>query len=296
MMSKTKPSPKAKQSPKTKHPPRGIGRIAVNLAGILSAFAIAFGGLFLVQGRLSLEQNKLLEGGGKVELPQTGTAEAAEAATVSLRDSLAEEELLQLVHDLEQREEIKPHEPLEGQLTMIQAINCGETWLEEFFLSDATLNDLPAMDYRANCYLWTPETLEADPEASPWLGCWTVSLSNQNIDASLTLSAVTGQILDASVSCLAPVSRQGSGNLLTLLEKYASSFGLEGDNILISVEDKDANEKELLCFQSIGTRGLYAAIQAGNIIFAIADTDTETPLYMERFNVHLYLSSGPKIR
>lgn len=282
-------------SPKPKHPPKGIGRTAVNLIGILSAFAIAFCGLFLVQGRLNLEQNKLLESGGVVELPQTITTEAAESAIVSLRDSLAEEELLQLVHGLEQKEELIPHEPLEGQLTMIQAINCGEAWLEEFFLSDVTSDDLTAKDYRANCYLWTPEAAGADGEASPWLGCWTVSLSNQNIDASLTLSAVSGQILEASVS-LSPVLYRGREDLLTLLEKYASSFGLEGDDILISFEDKDANEKGLLCYQSIGTRGLYAAIQTGNIIFAIAGADTETSLYMERFNVHLYLSSGPKIR
>ena len=262
--------------------------------GILSAFAIAFGGLFLVQGRLSLEQEKLLESGGVMELPQTITTETAESVVVSLWDSLAEEELLQLVHNLEQKEEIKPHEPLEGQLTMIQAINCGEAWLEEFLMSDMASNGLTAKDYRVNCYLWTPEATGADAEASPWLGCWTVSLSNPNIDASLTLSAVSGQVLDASVN-LSPVLYQGREDLLTLLEKYASSFGLEGDDILISFENKDANEKGLLCYQSIGTRGLYAAIQANNTIFAITDTDTETPLYMERFNVHLYLSSGPKI-
>lgn len=281
-------------SPKMKHPPKRIGRIAVNLMGILSAFAIAFGGLFLVQGRLRLEQDRLLGSGGLVELPQTITTETAESVTVSLCDSLAEKELMQLVHNLEQKDEIKPHEPLEGQLTMIQAINCGEAWLEEFFLSDATLNDPASRDYRANCYLWTPEDAGAGPEASPWLSCWTVSLSNQNIDASLTLSAVSGQVLDASVN-LSSVSFQGKEDLLTILEKYASSFGLEGDDILISLEDKDTHTKELLCYQSIGTRGIYAAIQAGNIIFAIADNDTETPLYMERFNVHLYLSSGPKI-
>lgn len=283
-------------SPKTKLPPKGIGRIAVNLMGILSAFAIAFGGLFLVQGRLSLEQDNLLEGSGLVELPQTVTTEAAESVAISLGDSLTENDLLQLIQNLEQKKEIKPHEPQEGQLTMIQAINCGKAWLEEFFLSDFASNNLPAREYRVNCYLWTPETAGAVPETSPWLSCWTISLSNQNIDASLTLNAVSGQILDASVNFSAPVSYQSREALLTLLDKYASSFGLDGDDVLISIEDKDANARDLLCCQSIGTCGIYAAIQAGNIIFASAGIDTETPLYMERFNVHLYLSSEPKAR
>lgn len=283
-------------TPKTKQPPKGIGKIAINLMGILSAFAIAFGGLFVVQGRLSLEQDKLLEGSGLVELPQTVTTEAAESVTISLGDSLTENDLLQLIQNLEQKKEIKPHEPQEGQLTMIQAINCGKAWLEEFFLSDLTSNNIPATEYRVNCYLWTPETAGADPEASPWLSCWTVSLSNQNIDALLTLSAVSGQILDASVSFSAPVAYQSREALMTLLDKYASSFGLEGDDVLISIEDKDANAREPLCYQSIGTCGIYAAIQAGNIIFATAGIDTETPLYMERFNVHLYLSLESKAR
>ena len=88
-----------------------IRRIAVNLMGILSAFSIAFGGLFLVQSRLSLEQEKLLQGGGLAELPQTVTTEVSESIAVSPQDSLTEEELLQLVHNLEQKEEIQPHEP-----------------------------------------------------------------------------------------------------------------------------------------------------------------------------------------
>lgn len=277
-------------------PSKGIGRIAVNLAGILSAFAIAFGGLFLVQGRLSLEQKQLLEGGGKVELPQTGTAEAAESVGICLQDSLAEEDLLQLLHSLEQMDEVRPHEPLEGQLTMIQAINRSEAWLEEFFLSYFTSDDLPAKEYKANCYLWAPETAGASPEASPRLSCWTVSLSNQSIDASLTLSAVSGQILDAAVSCSAPASAQNSQDLLTLLDKYALSFGLEEDATLICIEDKDDRAKELSCCQSIGTRGIYAAIKAGNIIFTSTDMNTNAPVYMERFNVHLYLSLEPVIR
>lgn len=273
-----------------------ISRIAVNLMGILSAFGIALGGLFLVQSRLSLEQEKLLQGGGMAELPQTVTTEVSESIAVSLQDSLTEEELLQLVHNLEQKEEIQPHEPLEGQLTMVQAINCSEAWLKEFLLSGFAVSDFPAKEYRVSCYLWAPENPGTDLEASPWLSCWTVSLSDQNIDASLTLNAASGQVLDASVSCSASVFSPDSEDLLTLLEKYAASFGLEGDDILISIEDKDTIAKELLCYQSIGSRGIYAAIQTGSIIFTSAGPDTKTPLYMERFNVHLYLSSEPKIR
>lgn len=280
-------------SRKSKQPPKRLGEITANLTGILSAFAIAFSGLFLVQDRLLQEQERLLESGGLMELPQTGTTDAAESVEVSLKDSLTESELLQLVHNLDQKNEVNLHEPLEGQLTMIQAIDLGKTWLEEFFLSGLVSSGFPTGEYRASCYLWTPETADTDPETYPWLSCWTVSLNSQNLTASLTLNAVSGQVLDASVSCSSSVLRPDEDSLLALLEKYALSFHLEGDDILISFEDKDNHTNGLLCYQSIGTCGIYAGIQADTLIFI--GTDTEISSYMERFQVHLYLSPGLKI-
>ena len=280
----------------TNHPARGIGRAAVNLTGILSAFAIALGGLLLVQSRLKLEQERLLEGGGLVELPQTGTSDPAGSVEVPPYGFLPEDDLLQVVHSLVQKEEIKPHEPLEGQLTMLQAIDCGKNWLEEFFLPYFTSCDLSANEYWIDCYLWTPETAGADPETSPWLSCWTVSLSSQKIDASLTLSAVSGQILDASISCSVPFSLQDRTDLPTLLEGYAASLGLETDDSLISIEDKDCGDNEALYFQSIGSRGIYAAIKTKNLFYSFTDTNTDTPVYMDRFSIRLYLYPEPVIQ
>lgn len=268
------------------------GSIFINLLGVLCALAIAFSGLFLVQGRLLGEQDKLLAGGGLVELPQIETAGAVEVGDAFVLNQLAEEELLQLVYSLEQKGEVRPHEPLQGQLTMIQAMDCGEVWLEEFFLPHFGLNDLFSGEYKISCYLWTPETAGQDMEAAPWFSCWTVSVSNRNIDASLTLSAVSGQVLDASVSCSAPVPYQDRDSLMTLLEDYAFSFGLEEDYTLIYSGETDSGAKKLPWYQSIGMNGLYAAIQADNIVVSVADSDTY-PLYQEFFNVHLYLCSEP---
>lgn len=262
----------------------------INLLGILCALAIAFSGMFLVQGRLIGEQDRLLSGGGLVELPQIETAGAVEVGDAFGLNQLAEEELLQLVYSVEQKGEIRPHEPLQGQLTMIQAMDCGVVWLEEFFLPHFGLYDLLSGEYRTSCYLWAPETAGQDIEAAPWLSCWTVSVSNRNIDATLTLSAVSGQVLDASVSCSAPVSYQDGDSLMTLLGDYAFSFDLEEDYTLIYGGETDSGAKKLPWYQSIGTEGLYAAIQADNIVVSVADSDTY-PLYQEFFNVHLYLCS-----
>lgn len=268
------------------------GSLFINLLGVLCALAIAFSSLFLVQGRLQGEQDKLLAGGGLVELPQIETAGAVEVSDALVLNQLAEEELLQLVYSLEQKGEVRPHEPLQGQLTMIQAMDCGEVWLEEFFLPHFGLNDLFSGEYKISCYLWAPETAGQDIEATPWFSCWTVSISSRNIDASLTLSAVSGQVLDASVSCSAPVPYQDGDSLMTLLGDYAFSFSLEEDYTLFYGGETDSGAKKLPWYQSIGTKGLYAAIQADNIVVSVADSNTY-PLYQEFFNVHLYLCSEP---
>ncbi len=239
----------------SKRTPKFIGRTAINFLGILSAFAIAFGGLFLVQGRLRLEQEQLLKSGGLTELPQAGAAEAIDSAYVTLGQRLAEEELFQLIDSLEQREEIRPHEPLEGQLSMIQAISHGEAWLEEFILPYLASDALTATEYRASCYLWTPEAAGTATDSAPWLDCWTVSLTKPDIDATLTLSAVSGQVLDASISSSAWAFIQDDKNLLALLDKYASSFGLEEGDSLIFILDKDNSTPRHRCPRNLRRHG-----------------------------------------
>lgn len=269
------------KSQKTKQAPsKGFGGTLLNLAGVLSAVAIAFGGWFLVQDSLAREQEKFLNSGGLVELPQTGGTEVTEAEPfVSVQ--LTEAELLQLVQGMEQQEEMQPHEPVQGQLTMAQAMERAMAWLEESFLSRFGLGDTLAGERKVSCYLWAPEAAGQDSAAAPWLSCWTVSVRSRGMDAVLTMSAVSGQILDVSVSCSVSVPYD-SDDILALLEEHADSFGLEGDDVLFFVGGTDPAAKEMPLYQSIGTKGIYAAIRA----------DSEKDSFSEEFfSLHLYLCS-----
>lgn len=267
---------------------RGLGILFMNLLGILSALVIALGGLFLVQAGLAGEKEKLLAGGGLLELPRTETVEKEEAKDAVDSGQLTEEELLQLVQSMGQGGEVRPHEPMQGQLTMVQALDCGRAWLEEFFLQPFGLSDSFAEEYKISCYLWSPEDAGADGEECPWLGCWTVTVKSQSVEATLTLSAVSGQVLAASVSCFGPVLWE-SGDIAALLGKYADSFGLEGDNRLIYSGESDFGAKKLPWYRSIGTKGIYAGIQADSIVVAAsADGETKLP-YEELLVVKLYL-------
>lgn len=277
-------------------PAKNAGKVLINLSGILAALTITFGGLFLVQFKLNQEQERLLTDSGLIELPQTEFIEVIEAGDLSLSVLLTEEQLEELRNILEEPGETAPHEPLSGQLSMAQAIECGQTWLKDFFLPRLGISDNSLLDYKAVCYLWAPESPDSEPENRPWLSCWTISLSNQHMEAVLILNAVTGQILDATVSCFSPIEYQEQNALMTLLKGFASSFGMDNDSRPVYSAETESGAKKLPWYQHLGTRGTFAAIQASSIIVCSTDTDTDLPLYTEQFNIHLYLSSGPEMQ
>lgn len=282
-------SRQSQQNEKTA-PASGCSTSLLNLLGILFAFVIAFGGVFLVQGSLTMEEKKLLSGGGLVELYQAVTVDTEEGKDISVPRLLTEEELVQVIKVLERGEEIRPHEPGQEQLSMIEAIECGRTWMEDFLTPHLGVSDSILRGYKVSCYLWMPETEEADAEESPWLSCWTISFGNQYFETRLILNAVSGQVLDASVSSTLPVEYQDREHLMTFLEDYAFSFGLTEDYIVVYSEETESGAKKLPWYQSIGTQGIFAVINADSVAISVADTDDS---YKEFFNIHLYLKIIP---
>lgn len=265
----------------------------LNLLGILSAFVIAFGVLFLVQGSLTMEKKSFMSGGGLVELYQDVTVDSEEGKDISVQRLLTEDELLQVIKALERGGEIRPHEPGQDQLSMIEAIECGRTWMEDFLIPHLGVSDSILQGYKVSCYLWMPETEKADTEGSPWLSCWTITISNQYFETRLILNAVSGQVLDASVSSTLPVEYQDREHLMTFLGDYAFSFGMTEDYILVYSEETESGAKKLPWYQSIGTQRIFAVINADSVAVSVADGDD---YYTEFFNIHLYLKSIPPVQ
>lgn len=287
-------SQKTKQSPSKKY-----GRIWINALGILSAFVVAVGGLFLMQYSLDREKDKLLAGGGLVGLPQVERVETEETKDAFVLRQLTEDELFQLIQGMEHKGEIRPHEPLQGQLTMAQAYDCGLTWMEDFFLPHFGLSSLSDTEYRVDSYLWAPES-GGSVEEYPWLSCWTVSFINQDIEAVLILSAVSGQVLDGAVTCSVPVPYQGKEDLLEALADYAFSFDLGEDCSIVYSGETESGAKRLPWYWSFGTRGIYAGLDASStriVTDAVEDIDTGEVNYVDReyFKVRLFLCLEPEI-
>lgn len=271
------------------------GSGAVNFLGILLAFGVAFGGMLVVRNRLAEEKKILLEEGGEIAIPvqdyevemQHGSEESQETLL------LTEEELVQVVKELDRDAEAYPHEPLQGQLSMVQALEYGRSWLEEFFLPHLELEEDISREYKTSCHLWTlREGTDGSDAESLLLSYWTVTLSNPDLSASLILNAVTGQVLDASVCCYFPIDLWEWGSLMPLLVDYTDSFGVEAKySSLIVDRDKQVYERDDWgMYQFLAGGEMFAVIQAGS--FGVSSVTEDALIYVVQniFSVHLYLA------
>lgn len=261
--------------------------ILFNLGGILSAFGIAFGGLFLVQSRLAREEAELLQGSGVVEI--IGESEAMDAFEADISDTvivekarLTEEELASAVGNLVRGREEFPHEPRQGQLTMAQAIESGKDWLEDFLMPHLGVEDAGLGEYKANCYLWTTQEEKAgeEKEQNKIFSYWTVMLASQGMEAELILSAASGQVLEASVASSYAIECQDEEGRKALLKDYGDSFGLGGSSLFLDGGNG-------MIYRRIGNMGLYTAVGSGSVIISRAEEDGAKS--GEIFSVQLYL-------
>ena len=179
----------------------GQGHIGVNILGIITAFGIAAGGLFGVRYLLAKEEARLMQGGGEVHILVQGEAVEVQDALEVGNKELSDAELFWAVEGLRDKSEVNPHEPQQGQLSMVQAIEHGKRWMEDFFMPHFGISEHGLEEFKANCYLWSQNIYRNSGENDS-CSYWTVVLGGKELEAELVLHAESGQILDASVKFL----------------------------------------------------------------------------------------------
>lgn len=102
------------------------------------------------------------------------------------------------------------------------------------------------------------------------------------MEAELLLSAQSGQVLYASVSCGVPVASQDAKEMKVFLEDYVASFGLEGKG--------EAVQEPGLIYKAVGDGELSAVIRPFRVVSSKVNPDTNTLEHMETFNIRIYLA------
>ena len=123
------------------------------------------------------------------------------------------------------------HDPVEGQISMEEAIIAGEDWLIEMKIGE----DMDAMAYSVNAELGVGGQMEdAGEKLEAYYSFWTVQYSGQSMSAILYINAVTGKVWGAKITSYVDLPKQLPYERLRLFVELA---GLQ-----ISDDDSDIIE------------------------------------------------------
>ena len=225
------------------------GAVLTNSLGILFAFGIAFGGLFLVYHRLVREENEFLNEGSRMEVlvqseavpvQDTGEEEVVQAL-------LTESQLRRVVEKWETETGAVPHEPWENQLSLAEAAACGREWVENFLLPNIGIEDYKLTEYSADCSLWAWRTDVEEGATDPEYSYWTVFMDARDLTVRLILNAVTGQVLSAYILYM-----EGEENELWVLSRNGSE-GIHASMktnsfVIVSAENRYAQSEPVELF------------------------------------------------
>lgn len=204
--------------------------------GIILSLAIAFLGWILVNTMLNRQETMILTAGSFND-PSTNNEALAENAKVRLEEEVMKK-ILTNWHTLGSN--ARPHEPVNGQLNMEQAIseaNNGLTYLSRkgvipkdmleggFVRTKASLmENLPTIDKYTN--------IANKEELPPEYSYWNITFSNEKIDIMITLNAVTGKMWSVDINSYQVTDMFNNIDLKNLIEIYAEYLGLEGGDTL----------------------------------------------------------------
>lgn len=187
---------------------------------------------------LQEKESRLLQESGtaRMESPVTIWQETKETGRKGTDEEAEQEERQLTIEQIEEvisyRADTSPeilHEPVEGQISMEDAIASGENWLVEMGFAK---KDSETFARRASLSLKKNQEI-SDVSVEPYYSFWTVRFSDKFMYAVLYVNAVTGRVWDAEI---------------TLYRDKPSDFSLEKLNTfleLTGIQDDTDNFVEI---------------------------------------------------
>lgn len=254
----------------------------ITLGGIFLAFVIAIGGLFIMQGMIHERGDALLSESGSVK-----AAPIVDDADRNTDDAepttLSQMEIIQILHSLESKETEQPHEPMQGQISMENAIEQAKEWTNHFYTQYLDEETTDTLNYiKINSKLCIKQNSEIVGNSSEVLNSyWTVILETDEIRTEIVMNAVTAQVFRATVTSSSAAYDFSKIDLERLLEDYISSFHIN--------QSKIGNEIGGYVYREIEEKELYAITKTGSIIAANKDGNKNG--YEFKNDLTLYLST-----
>lgn len=201
---------------------------------LMSAVLFIIGSMAAANCILRLRETRLLteRGGIKVELPvrEWGGGENSDESvngidTNDKKNSLSVKQIEEAVKSWNNRTGVTLHEQVAGQISMEEAIEKGKKWLAEMEIGGVK----EAVSFSISAELGVGRQNEDTGEREAYFSFWTVTYSNQSMNAVLYLNAVTGNVWGAEIKLYEEQTNKSSDDRLQLFVKLA---GLQAaDNV-----------------------------------------------------------------
>lgn len=227
----------------------------LSVAGILAGCLVVFAGYWVMQQMLNRRQEVLLSQSGSLQTAEEELTDddREEEARVKLTAEELTDVLFRACYVMDQ----VPHEPYGRQMTMQEAIEIGQSWVEGFceayafpgrdmvFQFEEVSALLCTWEMGDDAYLrqmivrdetlseirnWNQVVAEdrGDQLAESMYGYWRISFSGTGITVNLQIHAVSGQILQAYLETDTYLAEMEALPFERILTEYAASFELPG--------------------------------------------------------------------
>jgi len=227
----------------------------MNKQGIYTAVGVAFSlvialcGWILTNTLLDRQEAMLLVATGNIHVPSVleataGTGKETNSSSNPNTAKLKEEVMAKILANWDAPGgNVRPHEPVEGQLNMEQALTAAETGLSYFSTHGIIPLELLEDEFtRTNASLWENRPamkgnqpnmrVRVSTKLPPEYSYWAITFDNEKISIRLTLNAVTGAIWRADVFSYQAGTILTELDVVEMIEIYAAYLGLDGGDSL----------------------------------------------------------------
>lgn len=239
------------------------------LISLMFAVLFIIGSMAATNTILRLRETRLLteRGGIKVESPvrewkggENRDESVGGIDTNDKKNPLSMKQVEEAVESWNNRTEVTLHEQVAGQISIEEAIENGKKWLAEMETGDGKKE----VSFGVSAELGVGRQKEDTGEQEAYFSFWTVTYSNQSMNAVLYLNAVTGNVWGAEIKRYEKQPKEiSSDDRLRLFVKLA---GLQAADEVSPIMDSGETKSEVTIKES----HLYAQEVAYEMAYEMA--------------------------
>lgn len=213
---------------------------------LLLAVIFALGSIEVMNYVLQVREKELLTERGKVIVESPVQAwndgeEIADDSTNQERHILSGEQMADIILSWNNREMVLAHEPVEGQISMEDAVKAGEKWLAEMNIEEKEEQEIQTESYSINATLGVGKRKnESGKQVEPYYSFWTIQFVNKCMNTDVYVNAVTGQVWGAEVRLYDEIPEKFPYEKLRPFVEMATSLNENTYSVIIDEEKSQA--------------------------------------------------------